>query len=194
MEQCVIRADRDGLVIYPNSEEWKDAPDITEGATIHNDQVLLLMPDLSKMQLRVGIHESMVDSVEVGMSATVTLPEQTLEGKVISVASTAEPAGWWTGNIVKYDAVIALPNARGLRPGMTAKVQIMLATHDDVLRIPLSALRETDHGCYCWVGTPNEAERRKLVLGDSNETTVEVLSGLREGERVVLDASFFADN
>ena len=53
---CVIKAERGGMVIYPSAAAWKRTPDITEGAIVRKDQVLLLMPDLSKMQVKVGIH------------------------------------------------------------------------------------------------------------------------------------------
>ena len=45
------------MVIYPSAAAHKTTPDITEGATVRKDQVLLLMPDLDKMQVKVGIHE-----------------------------------------------------------------------------------------------------------------------------------------
>ena len=46
------------MVIYGEGEEWEDRPDIREGATIREDQVLLLIPDLENMQVKVGIHEA----------------------------------------------------------------------------------------------------------------------------------------
>ena len=79
---CVIKAERSGLVIYPSAAAWKRTPDITEGATVRKDQVLLLMPDLSKMQVKVGIHESIIDRVRPGLKAIVTLPDRTLEAEV----------------------------------------------------------------------------------------------------------------
>ncbi|HAY82206.1 MAG TPA: hypothetical protein DCY79_20565, partial [Planctomycetaceae bacterium] len=82
LEDCIIRSDRKGLVIYPSAAAWKQTPDITEGATVRKDQVLLLMPDLDKMQVKVGIHESMVEQVRPGLKAIVTLPDRTLEAKV----------------------------------------------------------------------------------------------------------------
>jgi len=191
IERCVIRAERSGLVIYPSTAEWKDAPDIAEGATVHNDQVLLLMPDLSKMQVKVGIHETMVDHVRPGMDARVTIPGRTLEGEVASVASTAQPAGWWTGNIVKYDAIIQLPSVEGLKPGMSAEVEILMGRHEDVLMIPLTAVVEAEQGQFCWVGTPDKAQRRSLQVGDSNDAFVVVQAGLEEGDQVVLNPTTF---
>lgn len=185
LDRCVIKAERSGLVVYPRSEQWKDAPDIAEGATVHNDQVLLLMPDLSRMQVRLGIHETMIDQVKTGMATEVTLPKISLDGEITSIASTAQPAGWWAGNIVKYDAIVELPSVEGLKPGMTAEVEITLAKHQDVLTIPIGAVIETNEGSFCWVGEPDRAERRPIVLGDSNETSVIVIEGLQAGERVL---------
>ena len=123
LDACVIRAEKPGLVIYPSAAAWKRTPDITEGATVRKDQVLLLMPDLTRMQVKVGIHESIVDRVRPGQKAIVTLPDRTLEAKVSKVATVTRPAGWWTGNVVKYDTIIEFPPGTGLKPGMSAEVE-----------------------------------------------------------------------
>ena len=69
LENCVIRAETEGMVIYPSAAEWKEQPDIEEGATVREDQVLLIIPDLKQMQVKVGIHESKVDRLKEGMRA-----------------------------------------------------------------------------------------------------------------------------
>lgn len=194
LEECVIRAERKGLVIYPSAAAWKREPDITEGATVRKDQVLLLMPDLTRMQVKVGIHESIVEQVKPGQSAHVTLPDRELEGVVFSVASVTRPAGWWTGNVVKYDTIIELPSVEGLKPGMSAEVEIELIRHEDVLTIPVAAVVETDEGDFCWVKTPNGTQKRSLQLGDSNDVFVLVQAGLKEGDDVVLNpAEYIAE-
>lgn len=187
IERCIIKAKRSGLVIYPRAEEWKNAPDIAEGATVHNDQVLLLMPDLSRMQVKIGIHESMIDRIKPGMAATATVPNKTLDGQVVSVAATAQPAGWWTGNIVKHDVIIQLPAAKALKPGMTAEVEVFLARHENVLTIPVAAVIETEQGYCCWTGMPENAQLRSVQLGDSNDEFVIVKSGLQDGDSVVFN-------
>ncbi len=184
---CVIKAENGGLVIYPSAAAWKRTPDITEGATVRKDQVLLLMPDLSKMQVKVGIHESIIERVHPGLKARVTLPDRSLEATVTSVASVTRPAGWWTGNVVKYDTIIELPSEEGLKPGMSAEVEVVLAEHKDVLMIPVAAVMATDEGDFCWVKTPQGLARRPLQLGDSNDVFIVVEGGLKEGEEVVLN-------
>ncbi|HBE67629.1 MAG TPA: hypothetical protein DDW52_05715 [Planctomycetaceae bacterium] len=187
LEDCVIRAEKSGLVIYPSAASWKSTPDITEGATVRKDQVLLLMPDLSQMQVKLGIHESVIDRVKPGLKAIVTLPDRTLEASVSEVASVTRPAGWWTGNVVKYDTVIELPQDNGLKPGMSAEVEVILAVHSAVLLIPVAAVVETADGVFCWVQTEGGTERRLIDLGDSNDVFIEVLAGLSEGEKVILN-------
>ena len=187
LEYCVIKADRPGMVIYPSAAEWKDTPDIAEGASVRKDQVLLLMPDLTQMEVKVGIHESIIDRVETGLSARVTLPEFDLDGQVSNVASIARPSGWWSGNEVKYDAIVDLPNVKGLKPGMSAEVEIILAEHNDVISIPVAAAVETEDETLCWVKSPQGIKRRPVELGDSNEVFVIVKSGLAEGDQVILN-------
>ncbi|MCH8046624.1 MAG: hypothetical protein IID44_23220 [Planctomycetes bacterium] len=57
----------------------------------------------------------------------ITLPDKTLQGSVAAVASVTQPAGWWTGNVVRYDTIIQLPSLPGLRPGMSAEVEVLIA-------------------------------------------------------------------
>ncbi|MHC4071021.1 MAG: efflux RND transporter periplasmic adaptor subunit [Planctomycetota bacterium] len=188
LKHCVVKAERGGLVIYPVAEKWKRAPEIEEGATVHRDQTLLLMPDLSQMQVKVGIHESIIDRIKPGLAARITLPDNTLDGEVSSVASVTRPAGWWTGNVVKYDTIVKLPSVEGLKPGMSAEVEVVLTRHENVLTIPVAGVVETAQGDFCWVKTAEGVKKRcSLQLGDTNDNFIVVKSGLEEGEEIVLD-------
>jgi HlyD family secretion protein len=190
---CVIKAEKDGLVIHPSAAAWKDTPDVAEGVTVRKDQVLLLMPDLSKMQVTVGIHESIIDRVKPGLTARITLPEKTIEGKVLSVAPVTRPAGWWTGNVVKYDTVVELPSEDGLKPGMSAEVELIMDQHTNVLKIPVAAVIETTDGDFCWIKRIDKPKRRLLQLGDTDDSFVIVKAGLKEGDEVVLNPLAFVD-
>lgn len=185
-QYCVVKAEHDGLVIHPDVAQWETAP-IAEGARVHKDRVMLLMPDLAQMQVKVGIHESVLKRMKPGLSAKVTLPEKTLQGTVKSVASITKPAGWWTGNEVRYDTIVQLPSVDGLRPGMSAEVEVLIARHENVLMIPVAAIVETEAGSSCWVKTRQGTARRTLELGDSNDVFTVVKAGLTEGDEVVLN-------
>lgn len=186
IQYCVIKAPRSGLVIHPNAAKWESAP-IAEGTNVHKDQVLLLMPDLQQMQVKVGVHESSVKQVKKGQQAKVVMAQGTLAGAVTDVASITKPAGWWTGNQVRYDTVISLPAEEGLRPGMSGDVEITIAEHKDVVLIPVAAVVEQGDEAYCWVLTPPGPQRKQIQLGDSNDVFSIVEQGLQENDEVLLN-------
>jgi len=192
IQHCVVKAPRGGLVIHPNAAKWESGP-IAEGTSVYKDQVLLLMPDLSKMQVKVGINESVIDRIKVGQKAAVKLSDQTLEGTVSSVASITKPAGWWTGNEVNYDTLVALPAGHGLRPGMSAAVEVIIAAYQDVLTIPVAAVVESGDHHFCWVQTADGPQRRPLKVGDSNGVFTVVEQGLAEGDEVILNPIAFGE-
>lgn len=188
LQHCVIKAPRGGMVIYPSGKAWEEAPDIEEGATVHKDQVLLLMPDFTQMQVKVGIHESVIDRITPDLPAKVTLSGRTLPGNISYVAPVAKPAGWWTGNVVKYDTIVELTSIEeGLKPGMSVEVEVILARHEDVILIPTAAVMESGNGCVCWVRKGDRFVRRPLEIGDRNDLLIEVKSGVTTGDEVILD-------
>jgi HlyD family secretion protein len=184
----VITAEQSGLVIYPRAERWKRTPQIEEGAHVHRNQVLLIMPNLHKMQVKIGIHESVIDRVKPGLGARIKLPDQTLDGEVATVAEVAAPAGWWTGTVVNYETVIELPVVEGLKPGMSAHVEVIIDLHEGALTLPVNAVLQTPEGFFCWVHTAEGSnERRALQLGDTDEASVVIEAGVQEGDEVWLD-------
>ncbi|GAB5402979.1 MAG: efflux RND transporter periplasmic adaptor subunit [Aureliella sp.] len=187
LEFCTIRAQRSGLVIYPTGEEWKEAPEIEEGATVRKDQTLLLMPDLNQMQVKVGVHESVVKRVRAGMHANVTLNKKVIPAKVTYVASVAKPASWWNGNVVKYDAVVSLPSDGAMRPGMSGEVEIVMAQYTDVVTVPAAACIESTDGFACWIQDATGFQRRSLDIGDSSNMFLLVRDGLAPGDSVIID-------
>ncbi|NQV32432.1 MAG: hypothetical protein HQ515_07040, partial [Phycisphaeraceae bacterium] len=185
---AVICAEQSGLVIYPPAERWKRTPNIEEGAHVHRNQVLFLMPNLTKMQVKIGIHESLIDRIKPGLAARIKLPDLTLDGTVTSVAEVTAPAGWWTGTVVKYETVIELPVVEGLKPGMSADVEVMIELHEDALTLPVNGILQTTEGTFCWVHTVEGSnERRTLQLGDTDGESVVIEAGLQAGDQVVLD-------
>jgi len=192
VQYCVIKAPRGGLVIHPNAASWESGP-IEEGTRVYKNQVMLLMPDLSKMQVKVGINESVVDRVKVGQKSSVKLADMTLAGTVSSVASITKPAGWWTANEVNYDTMISLPAGHGLRPGMSAETKVTIASYEDVLTIPVAAIVESGDDHFCWVQTADGPLRRQLKIGDSNGVFMVVEQGLTEGDEVILNPIAFGE-
>jgi HlyD family secretion protein len=187
LANCEVRAEKRGTVIYPTGQPWERVPEIEEGANIYMGQTMLLMPDLSQMQVKLGIRESFIDRMNTGLTARVALPNRTLDGEVTSVASVAKPAAWWNGNTVRYDTVVTLGSVTGLMPGMSAEVEVIVAEHRDVLTIPVAAIVDTAQGVFCWIKTETGPVKTSLNLGDSNDRFTIVKAGLQAGDRVLLN-------
>lgn len=187
-EYCTIRAPKSGLVIHPRAAAWKGAPDITEGGTVYREQVLLLMPNLDEMQVIVGVHEALVKHISEGMRVYVKLPDRDpFECTVSEVADIARPPTIGVSNIVKYDVTVNLPKQDGLKPGMTAEVEIVMNEYTDQVLLPVESILEFGSGFYCWVRQGNTLSRRLLELGDSDEEMVIVTDGVKAGETVILN-------
>ncbi len=188
---CVIFAPQDGMVVYANdrsSRYRQEQSGIEEGAAIREQQTILRLPDLSRMQVKVTVHESKVDQLAIGMPARIRVLDRNMRGTVTSIANQPEPTSWFSANVKEYATIVRIDQApENLRPGQTAEVEIEVANLRDIITLPVAAIIEQRGGFCCWVRTPEGAERRPLVLGLSNDEFVEVKDGVSEGDVVILN-------
>ncbi len=194
MARCVIKAPSDGIVIYYNRRYWDDSAQIRAGATVYFQQPILTLPDLSKMRVKVKVHESMVKRVQKDQPARMqleALPGRTLHGKVVSVGSVASSEGFRGGGTKEYEVVVSmddLPDDHGLKPGMTAEVKIVLKRLTNVLQVAIQTVTEFEGKNVVYVASGGRIERRQVEIGDRNDTMVQIVSGVEEGEALALDA------
>ena len=193
MANCVIRAPQDGMVVYANEAansrfSRSDAPRVEEGAMVRERQNLIKLPDLSQMQVKCTVHETKVEQLSIGMRARIKIQDRELLGSVMSIANQPEPNSMFGANIKEYATVVRIDGeSEGLKPGMTAQVEIFAADLKSVIAVPVQVIVELRGKFYAWVNTPNGPERRLLVLGMSNNILVEVKDGLSEGDEVIMN-------
>src|SRR5262249_28906676 len=166
---------------------------IQAGAMVHFQQSIFSLPDLTQMQVKVKVHESMVKKIKVGLKTEIqldALPNQVLHGTVTEVATLADNRGAWEDRGVKEYVTIVriddLPTDAGLKPGMSAEVKILVREIPNVLLVPVQAVAQQEGRHYAYVVGPTGAERRVVEIGENNEKLVEVRTGLNEGEAVAL--------
>jgi len=199
VQRCTIRAPHDGVFFYfKGGNPRGQSSVIDEGMEVREKQVLFYLPDLSQMEVQVALNESVVDQVRVGQRVIVTfeaLPKLAVTGRVDSIGQIPILQRADAGNgppldtgvrffvsIVKLDKVTP-----GLKPGMTAMVDMELAPRQHVLAIRHEAVR-TDRGRkVCYVAHDESLERREVKIGQDTADLVEVLDGLEEGELVALN-------
>ncbi len=191
-EKCVILAPQGGMVIHANERDRRSSSEVTikEGAAIRERQSIIQLPDLTRMQVKAKIHESKVELLKMGMPARVTVQDRVYKGKVVAVANQPEPGGWFSASVKEYAATVAIDGAiDGLKPGMTAEVEIFVADISDALTVNVSAVVEQGGGKFAvWVvNSKGELERRPVLLGRTNENVIEIKDGIVEDEMVVLN-------
>jgi HlyD family secretion protein len=187
LEAMTVKAPGPGIVIY-QSERWSEE-ELKVGSSVYNDQPFLQLPDLSEMQVVVGVHEADINKLKPGLAVSVTVDSakgRTLQGKIVRVATVAAERDW-RSDIRKFEVVVDLEKTDlPLKPGLTAKVEILVGAREGVLTLPLQAVFVKEGQYYAFVEKGARPERREVALGESSETTVEVVKGIAEGDRVLL--------
>jgi RND family efflux transporter MFP subunit len=182
LEKAVIVAPFDGLVTDITITEGKEI----SAATLATPAISLV--DTSEIELRGFIDEIDVAMVQLGQEANIlldALPDEEINGRVTFIS----PIGTIRAGVVSYETTITLENpVAGLRDGMSATAEVIIERRDDVLWIPNRAIRGTWENPTVVVLVDEQEEEREITLGLSDGINTEVLSGLEEGEKVVLPA------
>jgi HlyD family secretion protein len=184
-----VRADVSGIVVYRDlfidSERRK--PQV--GDQVWANQPLLILPDVSRMVVETRVRETDIHRVAKEQTVTIRVdayPDLRLTGKVTLIGTLAESEPDRRG--AKYFGVtveIDQTEPR-LRPGMTARVEILAEEREQALSVPLDAVFEREGRSLCYVARRGGFEEREVVLGPSNHDNVVVVQGLEAGERVAL--------
>ncbi|MDR3623323.1 MAG: efflux RND transporter periplasmic adaptor subunit [Paludisphaera borealis] len=184
---CKLYAPSDGMVVYSNDPHY-GASRIEEGATVRERQWIFNVPDLTSIRVAAWVREAIVHQVAPGQTVRIKVdafPDETFNGVVESVTPHPDPSSFF--NVCSTNIAIT-KGAPGLRPGMTADVEILVAALDDVLSVPVQAVVEYDDKRHVAVKKPaGGVEWREVKLGLSNDKKVEVKEGLKAGETIALE-------
>jgi len=194
IDKCTIHAPRDGMVIYASDRDRRgrsDSVEIKEGALVRLRQIIVQLPDLTHMQVRAKVHESMIERVKKEQRVNIridALPNLTMHGAVQSINNQPEPGSWMSSNVKEYGVLCSIDEAvENLKPGMTAEVEIEINRFDDVLAVPVQAVVQKGEQSFCYVVGNAGFVARPVALGDTNDVLIEIKEGLNAGERVVLN-------
>ncbi len=193
-DKTVIPAGQDGVVAYANNEWYDSSRQIREGATVYSHQRVFSLPDMSKMQVKLNIHESLIKKIKPGQKVEIRIesfPSVLFVGTVTKVSQLADSTRpWMTGGVKQYPTVVNLDDLKGqeIKPGMTAEAKVLVGELDNVLLVPVQAVAEHKGEFFSFVEKGGKIELRKVKVGENNETHVQVVEGLTEGEQVALDA------
>ncbi|HHN75194.1 MAG TPA: efflux RND transporter periplasmic adaptor subunit [Acidobacteria bacterium] len=156
---------------------------IRVGQLKRQNDAVYRMVDFASIVAPVFVPEKYIGELHVGQKALLTapaLPGVKIAGHVLRIAPVVDSQ---SGTVrVTIDPG---PSTR-LRPGMFANVKLVLDRHENVVVIPKKAIVYEDERPGIFVVAGGKAERRAITLGYQDEQRAEVVSGLDEGELVVL--------
>jgi HlyD family secretion protein len=189
----------DGTVIVRNVTQGQ-----TVAASFQTPTLFVIATDLTKMQVDANVAEGDIGKVHTGATASFTVeafPDHRFEGTVTAVRQAPQSVQ----NVVTYDAVISVPNPDLLlKPGMTATCAIVADRRDGVVTVPDQALRFTPGGVTgaraggtpagrtretgpgVWTLRDGEPARIPVTTGLDDDVHVEIVSGLKAGEPVIV--------
>jgi HlyD family secretion protein len=156
------------------------------GAPVDTTTPIASVSDLARLAVSINLSEFDVAQVRRGLKAQVSvdaLGGETKAGRVLYAAA----AGVESNGIVNFPVQVALDEIEDLKPGMNVSVTIVVAKKSDVLQVPLEAVnQEGEEPTVTVFDSAGEPTTRTVQLGLANNKSVEILKGLREGERVEL--------
>jgi hypothetical protein len=197
IDLATITAQRPGLVVYGSSDQnsrryrGNSEEAIQEGSTVRERQSILTIPDMREMAVKVNIHESAVQRVAVGQSVKVSVdafPDEQLTGVVTKVAVVADSANSFMNPDLKvYPTTIKIDGTHEwLRPGMSAEIDILVRSLEDVVYVPIQAVTYFGDKRVVYVSSRGRAERREIEVGTFSDSFIEIVDGLEVGEEVLL--------
>lgn len=147
----------------------------------------LTLLDPSRLEAWTYVDETDIGRIRMGQTARFTVDtygDEAFEGRVTTVYPQAEIRD----NVVNYVTVVTFKQPRGrvLRPEMTTTVRIALETRENVLTVPVGALRSQGGRAQVLIPRDGASEPRPVTTGMRDDNYVEITSGLREGDSVIV--------
>jgi multidrug efflux pump subunit AcrA (membrane-fusion protein) len=154
-------------------------------------QDIFYLPDMNNMQVKLTVHESVINRIKVDQRASIRLDafsDFKLGGKVSYVSELVASS---YGDAKNYDATVVvdqIPEGLQLKPGMTAEVEILVGTYENILAIPVGAVTEHFQQTYVYVQEGDSFRRQPVKTGRSSHSFVEIVEGLKPDMVVAMDA------
>jgi HlyD family secretion protein len=186
LKQFTVFAPKPGMVIY--RRDWRGRKTET-GSTVSSwDNVVALLPDLSRMISKTYVNEIDISKVRIGQPVRVSIdafPDREYSAVVTEVANIGEQR---PGSDAKVFEVIIDVNEADtiMRPAMTTKNMIITAQIDSVLFIPIEALHSNDTLSYVFKEVGMRTVKKQVLPGQFNNNEIIILKGLEQGDEVHL--------
>jgi len=178
-EDLTIRAPFDGMVA---------AITVNEHDPVAANQAILTVINLSSLELEISVPEEYAADVRIGTALMIGYGNGEHAAHITAVSPEI------VGNQITARAVPDQQWPEGLRQNQRVSARLVFESKKNVLKLPRGAFVEASGGRSAYVVDGGMATRRAITLGSVGASEVEIVSGLREGDRVILsDTSPFGN-
>lgn len=191
VNDTAIVSPMDGVVI---GEPMKIGETVSQG--LSSQMVIVSVADLSAMKIKLLVDETDIGEVKVGQSVDFTVDAysgKTYHGVVTDISKKENMTrNQTTASPVVYYPVYVLVNSNeieGLYPSMTARAEIKGRVMDNALLVPVTAIRSDSKGSYVYKNTEEGLKKVYVDIGVTTDAEVQILSGLEEGEEIVVSGT-----
>ncbi|HSJ08493.1 MAG TPA: efflux RND transporter periplasmic adaptor subunit [Longimicrobiales bacterium] len=158
---------------------------VETGDVVGTNARLFTIADVSQLVVRAGVSELDVVELSQGDAVTITLdalPNRAMRGTIRRIFPTGDPQT----RLVPVEVVLSQESARLARPGFLARITFDLATSENVLLVPVSAVLGGQGAQAVFLVNDGVATRRTVQTGLMSQGRIEIVSGLQEGDPVVV--------
>ena len=171
LDDARIKAPRKAILTYVNTDI---------GAQVAQGEKVAIVSDLSHFKIEGEIADTYGDRIAAGSRAIVKVGKEELAGTVTDVTPLSK------NGVMSFSVRLEQDNHKRLRSGLKTDVYVLTAVKDSVMRIANGSYYVGPGEYELFVRSGNELLKQKVQLGDSNYELVEVVSGLKPGDQVVV--------
>lgn len=164
---------------------------VTAGTLLSSSSTPIVVEDTSVMKVAVGVSEETVNRISLGMPVDVKINASEVSdvtGSITLISPSANAMGM-------YDVEISLDNAAGdIKTGMFAEVHLSKEQGEDAIVLERDAVISKNGEEYVFVVEDGKAVKKNVTLGIDSGTQVQVLTGLTEGEQVIVSGQTYVED
>ncbi len=187
----------DGIVTYgdPDNKRWGGNIELKIGMDVGRKQVLLTIPDMSKLIVEFDLPEQYRSKISMDDPVIITpdsLTNLKIKGKISKIALLPVNLIFWDRTSPKiYNSEVELDaQDPALVSGMSVQIEIITETLKDVMSVPIESVFEEEGKYFVYLKNGNKPKTAYVTLGISNDNYVHIKSGLSEGDTVYLYRPF----
>lgn len=175
----------DGSVLKAPAAGTITSLSVSSGDTVDSATTIAHLTDYKSLQTTISVDELDISKIKVGQTVEITasaFEDEEFTGTVTAVATE----GTSTNGVSTFDVTVKIKKPKNLKIGMSTEASILIENKEDALYVPIEAVYTSGDEKYVLVATDSSEAASKVTVetGISNDTYVEITSGLEEGASV----------